>query len=102
MIIMTIVAGHIIRSLVADSQISFDVMNFFTLNIYTVLWFIVLCCIAIGCFFLIQILLYLVRCCIDKQQHILYIALAIAGLITLTFKLNTPNISFDLTLIIWL
>lgn len=102
MIIMTIVCGHIIRSLVADSQISFDVINFFTLNIYTVIGFIVLCCIAIGYFFLIQILLYLVRCCIDEHQYILYIALAIAGLITLTFKLNTPNISFDLLLIIWL
>lgn len=102
MVIMTIVCGHIIRSLVADSQISFDVMNFFTLNIYTVLGFIVLCCIAIGYFFLIQILLYLVKCCIDEHQYILYIALAIAGLITLTFKLTTPNISFDLGLVIWL
>ncbi len=102
MIIITIVCGHIIRSLVADSQISFDVINFFTLNIYTVAGFIVLCCIAIGYFFLIQILLHLVRCCIDEHQYILYIALAIIGLVTLTFTLNTPNISFDLALIIWL
>ena len=102
MIIITIVSGHIIRSLVADSQISFDVMNFFTLNIYTVAGFIVLCCIAIGYFFLVQILLYLVKCCIDENQYILYIALAIAGLVTLTLRLSTPNISFDLALIIWL
>ena len=100
-IIMTIVCGHIIRSLVADSQISFDVINFFTLNIYTVIGFIVLCCIAIGYFFLIQILLYLVNCCIDEHKYVLYIALAISGLVTLTFKLNTPNTSFDLILIIW-
>jgi two-component system nitrogen regulation sensor histidine kinase NtrY len=102
MILMTIICGHIIRSLVADSQISFDVMNFFTLNIYTVTGFIILCCIVIGYFFLIQILLHLVNCCIDKHKHVLYIALAIAGLITLTFKLQTPNVSFDLVLIIWL
>ena len=102
MIIMTTVCGHIIRSLVADSQISFDVMNFFTLNIYTVVGFIVLCCITIGYFFFIQLLLHVVKCCIDEDQYVLYIALAIAGLITLTFKLNTPNISFDLALIIWL
>lgn len=102
MIIITIVCGHIIRSLVADSQISFDVINFFTLNIYTVVGFIVLCCIAIGYFFLIQLLLYLVSCCIDEHKYILYIALAIGGLLTLTFELNTPNISFDIVLIIWL
>ncbi|HUS02929.1 MAG TPA: HAMP domain-containing sensor histidine kinase [Chitinophagaceae bacterium] len=102
MIIITIICGHIIRSLIADSQISFDVMNFFTLNIYTIDGFIILCCITIGYFFLIQILLHLVNCCIDEHKNILYISLAISGLITLTFKLNTPNISFDLSLIIWL
>jgi signal transduction histidine kinase len=102
MIIITIVCGHIIRSLIADSQISFDVINFFTLNIYTIVGFIILCCITIGYFFLIQILLHLVNCCIDEHKNILYISLAIIGLITLTFKLNTPNISFDLALIIWL
>ncbi len=101
MIIITIVSGHIIRSLVADSQISFDVMNFFTLNIYTVAGFIILCCIAIGYFFLVQILLYLVQCCIDKPYE-LYIALAIAGLIILSLRVNTPNISFDIALILWL
>ncbi len=101
LIIITIVSGHIIRGLVADSQISFDVMNFFTLNIYTVAGFIILCCIAIGYFFLVQILLYLVKCCIDEQYH-LYIAISIAGLITLSLRMNTPNISFDLAMIIWL
>ena len=102
MVFITILCGHIIRSLIADSQISFDVLNFFTLNIYTVIGFIVLCCITIGYFFLLQILLYLVNCCIDENKYILYIALAITGLITLTFKLNSPNVSFDLGIIIWL
>ena len=101
MVIITIVSGNIIRSLVADSQISFDVMYFFTLNIYTVAGFIILCCIAIGYFLLVQILLYLVKCCID-EQYVLYVALAIAGLITLSFRVNAPNISFDLSLMIWL
>ena len=102
MIIITILCGHILRSLVADSQISFDVMNFFTLNIYTVVGFIVLCCITIGYFFLIQILLYLIKCCIDDHQYTLYIALAVAGLLALTFRLNDPSVSFDIALIIWL
>ncbi|MGI8583412.1 MAG: sensor histidine kinase [Chitinophagaceae bacterium] len=102
MVTITIVCGHVIRSLVVDSQISFDVINFFTLNIYTIIGFIVLCCIAIAYFFLIQIFLKLVRYCIDEHQPILYIALAITGLMVLTFKLNTPNISFDIALIIWL
>jgi signal transduction histidine kinase len=102
MVIMTIVCGHIIRSLVADSQISFDVMNFFTLNIYTVAGFIILCCIAIGYFFLVQILLSLVNCCIDNKNYILYITLAVTGLAVLSFKLNTADTSFNLLLVTWL
>ena len=102
MLVTTIVCGHIIRSLVADSQISFDVINFFTLNIYTVIGFLVLGCLTIGYYFLIQILLCLIRCCIDKHQYILYMALAICGLLIVTVQINKPNISFDLFIIIWL
>ena len=47
---VTWLAASLIRSLVADSQISFDVMNFFTLNIYSVVGFVTLCCISIGYF----------------------------------------------------
>ncbi|MDQ6757899.1 MAG: HAMP domain-containing histidine kinase [Bacteroidota bacterium] len=102
MIIITIICGHIIRSLIADSQISFDVINFFTLNIYTVIGFVVLCCIAIGFFFLIQLLLFLITCCIDDQPYILYTALSIIGLITLSLKFNSPNLAFDFLLFLWL
>lgn len=101
-ITITVVCGHVIRRLIADSQISFDVINFFTLNIYTVIGFVVLCCIAIGYFFLMQVLLFLVKCCIDKEYHILYITLSITGLIALSFAINTPNLAFDLFLLLWL
>ena len=100
-IVITLVCSHIIRSLIADSQISFNVINFFSLNRYTVIGFIVLCCIAIAYFFLIQILLSLVKCCIE-QEYDIYIALAITGLAILTFRLNAPTISFELAIIIWL
>ncbi|MBK7882661.1 MAG: hypothetical protein IPJ81_01600 [Chitinophagaceae bacterium] len=61
LIAATFVIGHIIRTMVKDSQISFDVINFFTLNIYSFIGFIVLCCISMGYFFLTQILLFLLR-----------------------------------------
>ena len=44
LIVSTMVCGHVFLSLVADSQISFDVINFFTLNIYSVIGFVVLGC----------------------------------------------------------
>ena len=73
MIFFTLLCGHIIRSLVADSQISFDVINFYTLNIYSVIGFFVLCCIATGYFFLMQILLLLVKTLTEGVVHRLYL-----------------------------
>jgi signal transduction histidine kinase len=96
------IAGNIISSLVADSQISFDVINFYTLDGYTVIGFVVLCCIATGYFFLIQILTYLLRFSINEKKKILYIAVLISGLLMLSFNLKTKNISFDFIELLWL
>ncbi len=101
MILITITIGYIIRSLVADSQISFDVINFFTLNIYSVIGFIVLSCVAMGYFFLIQILLQPLNIFVDQRQY-LYLFIAIAGLIILTLKPHSAYLAFNLCLLLWL
>ncbi|MEO6455732.1 MAG: HAMP domain-containing sensor histidine kinase, partial [Ginsengibacter sp.] len=104
MIVATFICGHIIRSLVADSQISFDVINFFTLSIYSVAGFIVLCCIASGYFFLFQILSYTLNQFIKDELYLLYISLAVSGLTFLSFAYASPSpyISFNLLLLLWL
>ncbi len=98
----TFISGQVIRSMVADSQISFDVINFFTLNIYSVTGFIVLCCIAISYFLLTQILMYLLRPMFPKNFSGLYLAIAIGGLIYLTFQLSIANAGFELFILAWL
>jgi two-component system, NtrC family, nitrogen regulation sensor histidine kinase NtrY len=98
----TFTSGLIIRSMVADSQISFDVINFFTLNIYSVTGFIVLCCIAIGYFLLSQVLLYLIQPLFPKNYFGFYLAIAIGGLIYLTFQLSITNAGFELFILAWL
>ena len=102
MITVTFLCGHVIRRLVADSQISFDVINFFTLSIYSVIGFIILCCIATSYFFLFQILFYILNPFIKKGSFILYIALSVSGLIILSLKLASPFVGFDLLLLLWL
>ncbi len=103
MITVTFLCGHIVRSLVADSQISFDVVNFFTINnIYSVIGFIVLCCVATAYFFLFQILLYVLNPFIKRDSYILYISLSVLGLIILSLRLASPYIAFDLLLLAWL
>ena len=98
----TFVSGQIIRSMVADSQISFDVINFFTLNIYSVTGFIVLCCMAIGYFLLSQILIYFLQPLFPKNFSGLYLAVAIGGLIYLSVQLSIANAGFELFILVWL
>lgn len=102
MLLATFVAGDIVRSLVADSQISFDVINFFTLNIYSVTGFIVLCCIAMGYFLLSQVVLHFIRPFFPVQSATVYLAFAIAGLLYLSFQFGNENAGFRLFVLAWL
>jgi signal transduction histidine kinase len=101
MIAITFICGNIVRSLVSDSQISFDVINFFTLNIYSVIGFIVLSCISTGYFFLIQIFFQPVKS-IQLKWFDIYLFIAIIGLVFLTFRLHSPHASFNFCLLLWL
>ncbi len=103
-VILTIsfTAGNIISSMVADSKISFDVINFFTLNIDSVTGFIVLCCIAIAYFLLSQILLQLIQPYFSKNFAGLYLAIAVGGLIYLSIQLNISHAGFELAILVWL
>lgn len=98
----TYVCGHILRSMVADSQISFDVINFFTLNGYSIIGFIVLCCIAIGYFLLGQILLFLLKSLFPQNFIPLYIVVTVLGLAFLTISFNVTLVAFELYLLVWL
>ncbi|MGN6533819.1 MAG: sensor histidine kinase [Ginsengibacter sp.] len=102
MIVFTLTGSYTVQTLVADSQISFDVINFFTLNIYSVIGFIVLSCVATGYFFLIQILLEPLAVFAGNRKYLVYLITAVAGLIILTFRLHSPHVSFDLAVLLWL
>ena len=102
MILATLTAGHIIRSLVTDSQISFDVLNFFSLNIYSVTGFIVLCCVAAGYYFLFQLLVFLVSPLVKGQPWILYLILSVAGLLGIGLWPGNSHVYFELLLLVWM
>lgn len=102
LVVMTFTAANIIRSMVADSQISFDVINFFTLNIYSVIGFIVLCCIAIGYFLTSQILIFFLKSFYPKNFSWLYLFIAVAGLLYLSFQQGISNAGFEILILGWL
>ena len=98
----TLVCGHIILSMVADSQISFDVINFFTLSAYSVIGFVVLGCVAISYFFLTQVIIYLIQPLLPKNKLVITLYATIVGLIILTIRINEPNVGFDICLLSWM
>jgi signal transduction histidine kinase len=102
MVLFTLGGGYTVQSLVADSQISFDVINFFTINIYSVISFLVLSCVATGYFFLITILLQPLNIFVGQKRYQLYLILAVVGLMFLTFNLHSPYLTFHLATLIWL
>lgn len=93
--------SSIIRSLIADSQISFDVINFFSLNVYSVIGFVILCCIAIGYYFLCQAIVYLLKPYFSPLFYELYLGVSIAGLLALTFGYGNLTGGFAIYILLW-
>lgn len=97
----TIICGQIVRSLVADSQISFDVINFFTLTRYSVIGFLVLCGIAIGYFLTTQVLLFLLQPLFPGRVWMLFLSVAMGGLLYLSLDGEYADVKFNLFVLIW-
>ncbi len=92
----------LIRSLVIDSKISYDVTNFFSLNEYSVIGSMSLGFIAISFLFFSQIVNYLLNQLTDFQYRTKYISLAVVGLVWLAFRYNLPDFSASVVLMFWL
>ena len=101
-LVTTFYGSHIIRSLMADSQISFDVINFFSLNMYSVIGFIVLCCMAITYYFLCQVIIFLLKPLFPKPFIALFLMISVMALIILSIKITDITDGFELYVLLWL
>jgi two-component system, NtrC family, nitrogen regulation sensor histidine kinase NtrY len=99
---MSFTSAGIIRSLITDSKISFDVVNFFSLNIYSLLGFIILCFIVLSFFHLTHIVLLLMRKAGGVPLYARYLIVVICGLFFLSFKIHTNVVVSNLIVLIWL
>ena len=102
LLLSTFICGHIFRTLVADSQISFDVINFFTLDGFSIMGFLVMGILAIGYFFLTQIVIFLLQPLLPKNILVLIISITVIGLMTLTLRINDKDVIFELGILVWL
>ena len=101
-LLLTYTVVEIIKSMVADSQISFDVLNFFTLNVYSIIGFVVLCCIAISYYYLCRTVYVWLQAIFPALTIPFFLMITVLGLFLLTFKIGNIKGGFELYGLLWL
>jgi two-component system nitrogen regulation sensor histidine kinase NtrY len=102
LIALSFVAANVVRSLIVDSKISFDVGNFFSLSIYTFVSFLVLCFITLSFFHLSHIILLILNKLDDIPWWGRYFLVTIVGLLFLSFTLPSAVVVSNLCVLGWL
>ena len=99
----TFMLASVIRSLVADSKISFDVTNIFSLNnVYTVSGFAAMAFLALSYHYFSRLLLKLMLPLFGKRPVLVYFAISITGLLYLTVLSGHTDVLFYLPVLLWL
>ncbi len=95
-------AAGIVRSLVADAQISFDVLNFFSLSSYTIVSFIILTCLAVLFYFVCQLIYRILRPSLQHSVLPLFLCVSVFGLGYLSLLIGKMENGFELFVLSWL
>ncbi|MCU7552497.1 HAMP domain-containing histidine kinase [Chitinophagaceae bacterium LB-8] len=102
LILSTFLLADIVRSLVADSSISFNVTFFFTLTIYTAVGFIVLALLSLSYYYFTRLLFQLILPAFAKRQILIYFIIVAVGLFNLTFHSGNSIVLFHIPVLLWL
>lgn len=102
LIISTFILSGIIKSLIADSSISFDVTNFFSLSVYSVVGFVVLASISLGYYYYTQVLFRFVFPIFENKRVLIYFAIALTGLSYISFFVSGSVVQFYVPVLFWL
>ena len=94
--------SSLIRSLITDAKISFNVTNFFSLSVYSFIGFIVLACLALGYFYLSQILLQIIHPSFKQFPLLMYAVSTTIGLLLLSFNAAAGKTQLYLFAMVWL
>lgn len=99
---MTVQFGIVIRSLVADSQISFDVTNIFSLTAYSFTGFFILGCVALCYYLLLELLYDFFKLQTNNRLLVQLLIITVSAFIYLTITLGSELVQFNLGLLLWL
>lgn len=99
---VTFLLGYVVRSIVIDSNISFQVTDFFSLNVYSYIGFFALGCIAAISFLLFQFFSRQLHRAANAQFWPQFLLLVVPGFIYLTITIGAADVLFKLALLFWL
>lgn len=102
LILATFTLASVVRSLVADSKISFDVTDFFGLSVYTVVGFALLACLSLSYYYFSRLLLRFIAVLFSGKEMLIYFFIAAAGLVYLTIQPGHSDVLFHLPVLCWL
>lgn len=102
LIYSTFIISSVIRSIVADSRISFDVTDFASLTIYTAVGFLVLACLSLSYYYFTQMLFRVIFPLFKSNTWPIYFAIGFAGLVYLTARSGDPTVLFYIPVLAWL
>lgn len=102
LILSTFQFANVVRSLIADSKISFDVINFFSLDWFTVIGFIVLALLSLSYYYFTRILFRFIFPAFEGRTILIYFTLALTGLLFLTLKSGNSIVLFHIPVLFWL
>jgi len=102
LIFSTFQLANVVRALVANSTISFNVTEFFTLDIYTVVGFIVLALVSLTYYYFTRLLFRVIFPAFRNRQLYIYFLIAVVGLVFLTFRTGNDIVLFHLPVLVWL
>lgn len=102
LIYSTFILSSVIRSIVADSKISFDVTNFFSLNFDTVVGFFVLATLTLSYYYFTQLLFRIIFPVLGNNRWLVYFGIAFSGLVFLSIRSGDATVLFYLPVLAWL
>lgn len=102
LVLSTFKLANIIRSLVSDSKISFDVTNFFSLDRYTIGGFVVLASLSLAYYYLTQLLFRFIFPLLAGRNYLAYFSIGVIGLFYLTILSGNPDVLFYIPVLLWL
>jgi len=101
LVLVTFGMAGLVRSLVVDSNISFDVTNFFGLSVFTLVGFIIICFLILSYFHLSHLLIISLQ---KSGLHLFWriVMVVVSGLLILSFNTSAAFLPAKVATLAWL